>query len=311
MRKIYVAGINGLVGSHVAQLGKKRGYEIVGSPSHVIDFRDRNATFLDLELKSPDALVISAAIVGGIGANVDNPVRFLSENLQIQCNLIDAAHQAKIKKVLFLGSSCIYPKLAEQPIQEEYLLSGKLEPTNQPYALAKISGIELIDSYRKQFGYDWKSAMPCNLYGPGDNFDLASSHVLPALMRKIHNAKNNQDSTVTIWGDGSALREFLFVDDAASGIFHLLESESEYSLFNLGSGVEISIRDLAEKLAHILKFNGKFVFDSSKPNGTPRKLLSSERMKSMGWDYEVGLEDGIERTYSWFLENVSQVRESK
>jgi GDP-L-fucose synthase len=299
--KIYVAGINGLVGSNVSRKAKARGYEVSGKSSSRLDFTDRSKTFIELEVEKPDVLVIAAAIVGGIGANLEHPVKFLTKNLQIQCNLIDGAFNAGISKLVFLGSSCIYPKLSPQPIVEDYLLSGKLESSNQPYAIAKIAGIELVNSYRKQFGVNWVSVMPSNLYGPNDNFDLNSSHVLAALIRKIHAAKVSNMTTVTIWGDGSPLREFLHVEDAADAILHLAESKSQESIFNLGSDYEISILELAKLIAEVVGFTGNFVFDNSRPNGTPRKLMSSDRLASLGWKPKISLKIGIRQTYEWCL----------
>ena len=298
---MYVAGLRGLVGSHVAGLAEREGFRISGKASAELDFRNRDATFLELTSLKPDVLVIAAAVVGGIGANSEYPVKFLTDNLQIQCNLIDAAHAAQVKKVVFLGSSCIYPKLSKQPIIEDYLLTGELESTNKPYALAKISGIELINSYRKEFGYDWASILPCNLYGPKDNFDLQSSHVLAALIRKIHEAKKNGADRVSIWGDGTPLREFLYVEDAAKGIVQLVQSESESGLYNLGSGEEISIKELAILVGGIVGYEGSFEFDNSKPNGTHRKLMSSERLRNLGWKPETSLEVGVIKTYEWYV----------
>jgi GDP-L-fucose synthase len=308
---MYVAGIGGLVGSHVAKLAEREGFQISGKPSSGLDFRNRKATFLELTSLKPDVLVIAAAVVGGIGANSDYPVKFLTENLQIQCNLIDAAHAAHVKKVVFLGSSCIYPKLSKQPIVEDYLLTGELESTNKPYALAKISGIELINSYRKEFGYDWASIMPCNLYGPNDNFDLQSSHVLPALIRKIYEAKKNGKDIVSIWGDGTPLREFLYAEDAAKGIIQIVRSESESSLYNLGSGQEISIKDLAILVGNVVGYEGNFEFDDSKPNGTHRKLMSSERLRKLGWKPETSLEVGLLKTYQWYASSTQDLEEVK
>lgn len=305
---MYVAGLRGLVGSHVARLAEREGFRISGKPSSELDFRNRDATFLELTSLKPDVLVIAAAVVGGIGANSEYPVKFLTDNLQIQCNLIDAAHAAQVKKVVFLGSSCIYPKLSKQPIKEDYLLTGELESTNKPYALAKISGIELINSYRKEFGYDWASILPCNLYGPEDNFDLQSSHVLAALIRKIHEAKKNGKDRVSIWGDGTPLREFLYVEDAAKGIVQLVQAESESGLYNLGSGTEISIKELAILVGEIVGYEGSFEFDNTKPNGTYRKLMSSERLRNLGWNPETPLEVGVMKTYEWY---VSYMRDSE
>ena len=292
-----------MVGSSIQRTGVSRNHEIVGFSSTSVDFLDRAKTFDSLAKTKPDALVIAAAKVGGIGANSKYPVEFLTSNLQIQSNLIDGAYVAGIKKVIFLGSSCIYPKLAPQPISEEALLTGPLESTNEPYAIAKIAGVKLIDAYRKEFGCDWISLMPTNLYGPNDSFNLENSHVLPALLRKIHEAKKANQNSVTIWGDGSPLREFLFVDDLASAVIDLIESSPSDSLINIGSGEEVSIEKLAMLIANIVGFQGDFNFDSSKPNGTPRKLLDSKRMAKTGWKPTVNLRDGIRITYDWFLNN--------
>ena len=249
MPGIYIAGIRGLVGSNLRTATEKLGLEVHGKPSFNLDFLDRTATESELKNVRPEVLVIAAAKVGGIGANSLHPVDFLTRNLQIQCNLIDGAHVAGIEKVIFLGSSCIYPKFAQQPIKESAILSGELEATNQPYAIAKIAGIELINSYRKEFNKNWFSLMPCNLYGPGDNFDTKSSHVLAALLRKIHEAKVSKLDTVEIWGDGTPTREFLYIEDAAEGILHFVSNENTHELVNLGSGDEISISDLALLIA--------------------------------------------------------------
>jgi len=301
--KIYVAGISGMVGSSVERAAISRGHEAVGFPSTKVNFLDRNKTFESLKDTNPDALIIAAAKVGGIGANSKYPVEFLSSNVQIQSNLIDGAYAAGIKKVIFLGSSCIYPKLAAQPIAEDSLLTGPLESTNEPYAIAKIAGVKLIDAYRKEFGCDWISLMPTNLYGPRDSFNLENSHVLPALMRKIHEAKKANQQEVVIWGDGSPLREFLFVYDLAAAIIDLLETSPKDSLINIGSGEEVSIEALAALISKTIGFQGTFTFDSSKPNGTPRKLLDSTRMSKTGWKPRVNLSEGIGITYDWFLNN--------
>ncbi len=301
MPEIYIAGINGLVGSNLASRAINRGYQVIGKPSGELNFLDRKATFKELKTIRPSCLIIAAAKVGGIQANNENPVQFLSDNLQIQCNLLDAAFAANVETLIFLGSSCIYPKYAEQPIAEEALLSGKLESTNQAYAIAKIAGIELVNSYRKQFGLNWKSVMPCNLYGPRDNFDLISSHVLAALINKIHNSKLLGLRTVTLWGDGTPLREFLYAEDAAEGILTLVEDSGKEPIFNLGSGDEISILDLAKLVSEIIGFEGDISFDTSMPNGTPRKIMQSEKLRSLGWEPAVSLREGIERTYAWYL----------
>jgi GDP-L-fucose synthase len=298
-----VAGINGMVGSHVASRALQLGYKVVGKSSSELDFTDRKATFKELELEQPDVLIIAAAIVGGIGANLAEPVKFLTDNLQIQSNLIDGAFAAKIERLVFLGSSCIYPKLGKQPLIESELLSGHLESSNKPYAIAKLAGIELVDAYRNQFGMKWISAIPCNLYGSNDNFSTESSHVLAALVRKIHLAKLSNAKSVTIWGDGSPLREFLNVEDASAAILHLVQSEPEDSVFNLGSDEEISVKDLASLISKIVGYEGEFEFDETKPNGTPRKLMSSTRIRALGWQPRISLETGIREMYEWFKLN--------
>jgi GDP-L-fucose synthase len=251
----------------------------------------------------PDALVIAAAKVGGIGANSTFPVDFLSVNLQIQTNLLDAAHAADIERVLFLGSSCIYPKFAPQPIPESALLTGELEPTNEPYAIAKIAGLKLVEAYRKQYGHKWISAMPTNLYGPRDNFDLESAHVLPALIHRFHNAKVNDLAEVAIWGDGTPLREFLHVEDLASACLMLLNDYDGPVAINVGGGQETSILDLAQSIAKVVGFEGTIKFDKTKPNGTPRKLLDTHFLNNLGWNAQIGLKDGLASTYDWFLNN--------
>jgi len=301
--RLYVAGINGMVGSSIALEAILQGYEVVGKSSQELDLTDRKAVFDEISSTKPDFLIIAAAKVGGIGANSSFPVDFLSTNLQIQTNLLDAAHASKIRKVLFLGSSCIYPKFAQQPILESSLLSGALEQTNEPYAIAKIAGLKLVEAYRRQFGYNWISAMPTNLYGPRDNFDLESAHVLPALIHRIHNAKNNGDDAVEIWGDGTPLREFLHVEDLARACLSLLHSYNEIEAINIGSGQEVSIKKLAILISEVIGFSGQVFFNKDRPNGTPRKLLDSSRISNLGWSAQVSLENGISSTYNWFLEN--------
>ena len=251
----------------------------------------------------PDAIVVAAAKVGGIKANSTYPVEFLTENVQLQSNLMDAAHAADVPRLLFLGSSCIYPKFAEQPIREDSLLTGPLEPTNDAYAIAKIAGIRLADGYRSQYGRDWISAMPTNIYGPGDNFDLETSHVMPALIHRFHDAKVSGASSVTLWGTGSALREFLHADDLAEASLFLLDNYSEPGPINVGFGEEISIRDLAGVIADVVGFEGMIEWDPSKPDGTPRKILDSSRIRGLGWEPRVHLHEGITHAYEWFLEN--------
>lgn len=292
-----------MVGSSIALEAVLQGYEVVGKSSQELDLTDRNAVFDEISSAKPEFLIIAAAKVGGIGVNSSFPVDFLSTNLQIQTNLLDAAHAAKISKVLFLGSSCIYPKFAQQPILESSLLTGALEQTNEPYAIAKIAGLKLVEAYRRQFGYNWISAMPTNLYGPRDNFNLESAHVLPALIHRIHNAKINGDDAVEIWGDGTPLREFLHVEDLARACLTLLHNYNEIEAINIGSGQEISIRKLATLISEVIGFSGQVSFNKDRPNGTPRKLLDSSRISNFGWSAQVSLENGISSTYNWFLEN--------
>jgi GDP-L-fucose synthase len=270
-----------------------------------LDLLGRKAVFDYLALEKPDAVVIAAAKVGGIHANNTYPVEFLSQNLQIETNLMDAVNAAGIARLLFLGSSCVYPKMAEQPIKEEYLLTGPLETTNEAYALAKISGLKLVQAYRKQYGRKWISAMPTNMYGPGDNFDLETSHVLPALIRKFHDAKTRGDASVTLWGTGSPKREFLHADDLGRACLFLLENYDDDVAINVGFGEDIAIAELADLVKSIVGFEGKIDWDSSKPDGTPRKLLDVSRMKSFGWSPTISLEDGIESTYKWYLSQLA------
>jgi GDP-L-fucose synthase len=299
--RLYIAGINGMVGSAIAVEARSQGSQVLGKASKELDFTDRAEVFAELQSTKPDALVIAAAKVGGIAANYSRPVDFLSLNLQIQTNLLDAAHAADISKVLFLGSSCIYPKLAPQPILESALLTGELEPTNEPYAIAKIAGLKLVQGYRNQHGRHWVSAMPTNLFGPRDNFDLESAHVLPALIHRFHNAKAQSASNVAIWGDGSPLREFLYVEDLARACMLLINKYDEPVPINIGSGQEISILDLATLVAKVIGFTGEIKLDKSRPNGTPRKLLDSTHINQLGWSPQVNLETGIASTYDWFL----------
>ena len=304
--KIYVAGHRGLVGSAIVRaIEKVDKHSWVGKTHAELDLLDRKAVFEYVASENPDAVVIAAAKVGGIHANNTYPVQFLSENLQIETNLMDAAHAGGIPRLLFLGSSCVYPKLAPQPIKEEYLLTGELETTNEAYALAKISGLKLVQAYRRQYGHKWISAMPTNMYGPGDNFDLENSHVLPALIRKFHDAKVRGDKSVTLWGSGSPLREFLHADDLASACLFLLENYDDEIAINVGTGKDISIRDLAELIKQILGFEAEIHWDSSRPDGTPRKLLDVSRLTELGWKSSLGLDKGIAETYKWFRESAA------
>ena len=299
--KIYVAGHRGLVGSAIVRAIDAQGkHTWIGQTRAELDLLDRKAVFEFLAKEKPDAVVIAAAKVGGIQANDTFPVEFLSVNLQIEANVMDGAHAAKIEKLLFLGSSCVYPKLAPQPIKEEYLLTGELEKSNEAYALAKISGLKLVQAYRKQYGHKWISAMPTNMYGPGDNFDLENSHVLPALIRKLHDAKTQGKASVTLWGTGSPKREFLHSDDLGRACVFLLENYDHEVPINVGVGEDISIKDLAELIGGIVGFKGDVVWDSTKPDGTPRKLLDVSRITALGWKPEISLEDGIRSTYEWF-----------
>lgn len=300
--KIYVAGHQGLVGSAVIREIERDGRHIwVGQSRSQLNLLDRAAVFSYLKEGGIDAVVIAAAKVGGIHANDSFPVEFLSENLQIESNLIDGAHDAGIEKLLFLGSSCVYPKFSKQPIKEEYLLTGELEKTNEAYALAKISGLKLVQAYRKQFGRKWISAMPTNMYGPGDNFDLESSHVLPALIRKFHASKVQAEKTVSLWGTGAPTREFLHADDMGRACIFLLENYDDDIAINVGVGQDISIRELAELIQEIVGFQGNILWDTSKPDGTPRRLLDISRIQELGWLPTISLEEGVRSTYEWYL----------
>jgi GDP-L-fucose synthase len=299
--KIYVAGHLGLVGSAIVRTIENQGnHTWIGRSRTQLELLDRKAVFDYLALEKPDAVVIAAAKVGGILSNNTYPVEYLSENLQIETNLMDGAHAAGIERLLFLGSSCVYPKLAQQPIKEEYLLTGELEKTNEAYALAKISGLKLVQAYRKQYGHKWISAMPTNMYGPGDNFDLENSHVLPAMIRKFHDAKNRSDSSVVLWGSGSPKREFLHSDDLGKACLFLLENYNDDIAINIGAGEDISIKELAELVKETAGFQGLVTWDATKPDGTPRKLLEIGRIKALGWSPTISLEDGIRSTYEWY-----------
>jgi GDP-L-fucose synthase len=300
--RIYVAGHRGMVGSACVRLLRQRGYtHILTRTRQELNLGDAQAVRAFYAETRPEYVIDAAAKVGGIVANHSEPVEFLVENLAIQNNLICGAHEAGVKKLLFLGSSCIYPKFAPQPIAEESLLTGLLEPTNEPYALAKICGIKLCEAYRRQYGANFISAMPTNLYGPEDNFDLTSSHVLPALLRKFHEAKERGDATVTLWGSGTPRREFLYVDDLAEACLFLLESYDGAEFVNVGCGEDIAIAELASQIRTLVGFGGEIVWDSSKPDGTPRKLLNVDRLRRLGWVARVPLEEGLRRSYEWWL----------
>jgi GDP-L-fucose synthase len=296
--KIYIAGHNGMVGSACWRALKAKGYKsIIGFSSKELDLRDQRAVFNMLEREKPEAIIDAAAKVGGILANSTYSYEFLMDNMLIQNNLIKAAHELDIPKFIFLGSSCIYPKMAPQPLKEEYLLTSSLEETNQWYAIAKISGVKIIEALRKQYNRDYVSLMPTNLYGPGDNYDLETSHVLPAMLRKFHEAKESNHSDVLLWGTGAPKREFLHVDDLANAIVYAIENNMNQSLYNVGSGKEVSIKDLANLIKSIVGFKGDIIWDNSKPDGTPRKLLDSTKINRLGWNSRINLIDGIGKVY--------------
>jgi len=302
--KIYIAGHTGLVGSAVVRLLKTRGFSNLLTRSRSeVDLRDEQVVRSLFADEKPQLVILAAAKVGGIKANVDAPVEFLIENLQIQNNVIRAAHEASVRKLLFLGSSCIYPKFAPQPIPESALLSGPLEPSNEAYAIAKIAGIKLCQALAREYGANFISLMPTNLYGPGDDFDLETSHVLAALLRKAHDGKMSGAGEMIVWGTGTPRREFLYVDDLAAAVLFLLEQYDSSEVINVGSGEDISIRELAELICDVVGFRGELKWDRSKPDGTPRKLLDISRIKNLGWAPTVGLRDGIARVYEWFLDN--------
>ena len=310
--KIYIAGHRGMVGSAVWRALEAKGYSnLIGKNSAELDLRNQKAVIDFYKKEQPEIVIDAAAKVGGILANNDFPYQFLMENMQIQNNLIDGAHTAGIEKFIFLGSSCIYPKFDPQPLKEEYLLTDSLEPTNQWYAIAKITGVKACEAIRKQFGKDFVSLMPTNLYGSFDNFDLQSSHVLPAMIRKFHEAKENNHSPLTLWGSGAPMREFLFVDDMAAAVVYALENNLPKYLYNVGSGKDITIKELADTIQKVVGHQGNILWDTSKPDGTPRKLMDVSKMKNMGWEYATELEDGIQKTYDWFLENIDSIKEVK
>jgi len=300
---ILVAGGTGLAGSAIVRELERVNKKVISISSKDVNLLDRAKTFTYIKDLKPNVIIDAAAKVGGVGSNNAYPVEFLSQNLQIQSNLMDAAHEAKVEKFVFLGSSCVYPRNCPQPIKEDYLLTGELEQTNSAYAIAKIAGIELIKSYRKEYGYSWISVMPTNLYGPNDNFDLENGHVLPVLIRKLIEAKGNNSSEVVLWGSGTPLREFLHVDDLAKAVLVCLEKYDDSQQINIGSGDEISIKDLGQKIANLTGFTGKVVWDSNRPDGTPRKVLDSTKINKLGWKPAVTLDQGIAATVEWYQEN--------
>jgi GDP-L-fucose synthase len=307
--RIYVAGHRGLVGAAVVRTLRQQGYQNLLVRTHQeLDLTDQTAVHEFFGRERPAAVIMAAARVGGIHANSTRPALFIRDNLLIQDNVIDAAHRSGVAKFVFLGSSCIYPKLAPQPIKEEYLLTGPLEPTNEWYAVAKIAGLKMCQAYRREFGFNAISLMPTNLYGPGDNFDLQNSHVLPALIRRFHEAKLRGDETMSIWGTGTPRREFLHVDDLADAVIYLLNNYDDESIVNVGWGEDVTIRDLAELVMAASGYRGRLVFDPSKPDGTPRKLLDTTRLTTLGWRPKIPLKAGIESTYAWFREHVAEAR---
>jgi GDP-L-fucose synthase len=302
--KVFVAGNRGLVGSAIVRNLISKGYKnIYSAPRTHFDLRDQNDVEKYFETNRPEYVFLAAAKVGGIKANNDYPAQFIRDNLQIQTNVIDAAYRHGVKKLLFLGSSCIYPKFATQPITEDQLMTGPLEPTNDSYAIAKIAGIRMCQAYRQQYGFNAISLMPTNLYGPNDNFDLETSHVLPAMIAKFHNATQNNES-VNLWGDGSAMREFLHVDDLAEACYVCMQNYNEPEHINVGTGEDVRIWELASIISDVVGFSGEISWDFTKPNGTPRKVLNVDKIKSFGWEPKIGLREGIESTYEWFLKNV-------
>ena len=309
MTSVYVAGHTGLVGSALHRaINNDRNLDFIGASRAELDLFDRKRVIDFVGSERPDWVVIAAARVGGIVANSSYPVEFLTENLRIEMNLIEACHAADIERVLFLGSSCIYPRLAPQPIREEFLLTGELEPTNEPYALSKIVGIKLVQAYRRQYGRSWISAMPTNLYGPNDNFDLESSHVLPAMLRKFDDAKQCGAESVTLWGTGTPRREFLHVDDLARACLHLLKNYDESDPVNVGTGEDVEIRELATLVSSVVGFKGSIEWDTSKPDGTPRKVLNVSKIRELGWSPFVNLEKGVSSTYEWYLKHRSNLQ---
>ena len=304
--KIYVAGHRGLVGSAIVRELQKKGYSnIIGRTHKELDLMDSIEAQNFFKEEKPEYVFLAAAKVGGIYANFNYPADFIYENSQIQNNVIGNAHKYKVKKLMFLGSSCIYPKMCPQPIKEEYLLSGYLEETNEAYALAKISGLKMCEFFNKQYGTNYISVMPTNLYGPYDNFHLENSHVMPALIRRFHEAKVNNAKEVVVWGSGTPLREFLYSEDMADACIYLMENYEGNDFFNIGTGKEITIRGLAELIKEVVGYEGEIIWDTTKPDGTPRKLLDVSRLESQGWRYKMELKNGIRETYKWFIENVA------
>ena len=310
--KIYIAGHKGMVGSAIWRALTAAGYHnLIGQTSAQLDLRNQDAVNQFMATTAPDVVIVAAAKVGGILANSQFQYQFLLENLQIQNNIIDAAHRNNAQKLIFLGSSCIYPKLATQPLTEDSLLTGPLEPTNEGYAIAKIAGVKLCQHIKNQYNKDFVSLMPTNLYGINDNFDLKSSHVLPAMIRKFHDAKLDNNAPVTLWGSGTPMREFLYVDDLAQAVLFAMQNPLADHLYNVGTGTDVTIKQLAETIQKTIGHTGQIIWDSTKPDGTPRKLMDVSKLKQAGWQYTINLEDGIKNTYQWFLENTNTYKQVK
>lgn len=318
MKRVYVAGHQGMVGSAIVrQLQGQNGIEIITRSRGELDLTSQQVVADFFQSEQIDQVYLAAAKVGGIHANNTYPAEFIYENLMMECNIIHQAYQTDVRQLLFLGSSCIYPKLAQQPMAESELLNGRLEPTNEPYAIAKIAGIKLCESYNRQYGVDYRSVMPTNLYGENDNFHPQNSHVIPAMMRRFHEAKIRGDREVVVWGSGTPMREFLHVDDMAEASVYVMNLEKEHysehtepmmSNINVGTGVDCTIRELAETMKQVVAFNGDIVFDTTKPDGTPRKLMDVSRLKKLGWESSVRLKDGLSSTYAWFIVNAANLR---
>lgn len=305
-KTVWVTGHKGFVGARLAARLTTEGAQVIGTTRDELDLRDQAATRDFMAQNRPDAIVMGAAVVGGIKANAEYPAQFLYDNLAIANNVIHAAHEQGVEKLMFLGSSCIYPRLAPQPITEDLLLSGALEPTNEWYAVAKIAGLKLCQAYRRQYGDDFIVAVPANLYGPGDDFDLATGHVVSALMARMHAAMENDDEAMTVWGSGKPTRDFFFVDDCVDGLVHLLGDYSEEAPINVGTGLEVSIRELAAAIAKVVGFSGRLDFDTSKPDGMPRKILDVSRIQATGWRAKTSLDAGLKATYKWFTSEGGQ-----